>query len=639
MTAARSRTPAALAAWIIFCTFCSSIGWVLSACHQLNRAGYAVALALGAVAVFGWRRGSLSLVSSKGLPLRRWRHRFRSWLPRCFLLLASLIILGGLLYPPTNYDGLAYRTPRVLHWLAAGHWHWILTGFNRLNTRGPGFEWISALLICLTGTDRFLFLISTISFCLLPGLVFSVFRRLGVGPRAAWHWMWLAPTGYCFALQAGGIGNDLTEAVFALAALDFALRARVSKRAADLCLAMLAAALMTGVKSISLPLLLPLAVAMLPALPVLRRHIRATIAVALLGCFISFVPIAAMNVRYGGGDWTGAKAENAEFFRGRPLLRLANNSWYFALRNLAPPIFPLAGAWNRMIEQRIPASWQTALTQTFEGSAAHWQVPDMEMEEYASLGLGVSGLLLVSLAAGVGYARRQARSASAALHDRAPSVLILGCAWLAYLVVLVKTGMDDIGRLSAPYYLLLAPTFLLGSCQCQIVRSKWWRKLAAVVMALAVVMVILSPGRPLWPANALLAKAGSGRLMVKARMVYELHAKRADALAPARDLIPDGVRVVGLVSFDDPETSLWRPFGSRRIEHLTPADTLASCQKREITYVVVHSSSFDQIFQRPLDGWIEEMHGAVVGKTTIKLKGAFEPSDWILVRFAPPPSA
>ena len=43
--------------------------------------------------------------------------------------------------------------------------------------------------------------------------------------RAAWHWMWLMPTGYCFLLQAGSIGNDLFGAVFALAALDFALRA------------------------------------------------------------------------------------------------------------------------------------------------------------------------------------------------------------------------------------------------------------------------------------------------------------------------------------------------------------------------------------------------------------------------------
>jgi len=42
--------------------------------------------------------------------------------------------------------------------------------------------------------------------------------------------MWLVPTGYCFLLQAGSISNDLFGAVFAMAAVDFALRARQEKK-------------------------------------------------------------------------------------------------------------------------------------------------------------------------------------------------------------------------------------------------------------------------------------------------------------------------------------------------------------------------------------------------------------------------
>jgi hypothetical protein len=630
------------------------VGWILSACHQLNRAGYIVALALGIAAALVWRRRSLSLVSFEDSPFRRWRHRFRPWLPRFFLLLTFLIVLGGLLYPPTNYDALAYRTPRVLHWLAAGHWHWIHTGFNRLNTRGPAYEWISALLISLTGTDRFLFLISAVSFCLLPGLVFSSFRRLGVSPRVAWHWMWLAPTGYCFVLQAGGISNDLTEAVFALAALDFGLRARVSQRAPDLWLAMLAAALMTGIKPITLPLLLPLAVVMLPAARALRRCLLPALGVALIAGLVSFVPIALANTHY-GGDWAGVKAEGNQFMQGRPLLHLANNSVYWTLRNFTPPIFPLAGAWNRAMDRWMPDRWRKALEQSFEIPSAHWQVPDLEMEEYASLGLGVCTLLLVSLFAGACYASRCPHRGSrlsrellgftldsprsTLLAALTPPAVILTCVWLSWLVVLAKTGMVDVGRHSTPYYLLLAPSFILGSSQDHVVRSKWWQKLAAVVMSVALLLVILCPSRPLWPANTLLSKAGSGGLIAKARTVYELHAKRADALAPARDLLPEGVMIIGLVSFDDPETSLWRPFGARRVEHLTPADTPASCQERGIAYVLVHSASFDLIFGRPLDGWIKEMHGAAVGKTTLQLKGAVEPNDWVLVKLTPPPSA
>ena len=54
-----------------------------------------------------------------------------------------------------------------------------------------------------------------------PGLVFSVLTRLGVSRRVAWHWMWLAPTGYCFVQQAGSIGNDAFGAMLAPAAKRF----------------------------------------------------------------------------------------------------------------------------------------------------------------------------------------------------------------------------------------------------------------------------------------------------------------------------------------------------------------------------------------------------------------------------------
>ena len=72
-----------------------------------------------------------------------------------------------------------------------------------MNDRACGIEWLTAPLLLFTRCDRALFLLNFIPFLLLPGLVFSVFRRLGVRARVAWHWMWLLPTGYIFLLQAG----------------------------------------------------------------------------------------------------------------------------------------------------------------------------------------------------------------------------------------------------------------------------------------------------------------------------------------------------------------------------------------------------------------------------------------------------
>ena len=69
--------------------------------------------------------------------------------------------------------------------------------------------------------------------------------------------MWLLPTAYCFALQAGGIANDLPAAIFALAAFDYGLRWKKSRNYEFSALSITSAALMTAVKPTTLPLLLP----------------------------------------------------------------------------------------------------------------------------------------------------------------------------------------------------------------------------------------------------------------------------------------------------------------------------------------------------------------------------------------------
>jgi hypothetical protein len=257
--------PTAILIWVWFCAYLNCVGWTLSALHQLNAAGYAVALLLGVVAFVAWRKQTAGRIFPQ-ISRRKLKRRFCRPFPLAFLILAAMVFLGGALYAPANYDALAYRIPRVLHWLAAGQWHWIHTIFPRINTRSCGIEWVSAPVIALLGTDRWLFLINFISFLLLPGLVFSLFTRLGVRRRVAWHWMWIVPTGYGFLLQAGSMGNDLFGATLALAAVDLALRANRSKLPRDFFASLLAAAMMTSAKMNNLPLLLPWAVAILPAL-------------------------------------------------------------------------------------------------------------------------------------------------------------------------------------------------------------------------------------------------------------------------------------------------------------------------------------------------------------------------------------
>src|SRR5438067_3966883 len=115
----RLNAPVSLTAWILFCAFCNCAGWILSAVHQLNAAAYGLALALAVAGAWVFRK-KLFPTAALGWSGQKLQRRFRRGFPLAFLVLALLAILGGAIHPPNNYDALAYRTPRVLHWLAEG---------------------------------------------------------------------------------------------------------------------------------------------------------------------------------------------------------------------------------------------------------------------------------------------------------------------------------------------------------------------------------------------------------------------------------------------------------------------------------------------------------------------------------------
>ncbi|HVM48902.1 MAG TPA: hypothetical protein VMU04_12795 [Candidatus Acidoferrum sp.] len=378
--------------WIWVSVLASLAGWSLSALGALTRLGYVV-FGFAAAAVFLAGRKAFGWEAPVGwFNWRRLQRRFRRWLPASFALLSLLVFLGGALYPPSNHAGFTYRTPRVLHWLMAGHWHWIHTPDYRMNDRACGFEWLTAPLILFTKTDRALFLINFLSFLLLPGLTFSVFTRLGVRPRAAWYWMWLLPTGYSFLLQAGSTANDTFPTVYALAAVDFGLRAwgrdasprrppsashgrlgeasLPSRRASDLWLSILAAGLLTGAKASNLTLLLPWAIVVAPSLPVLLRRPLATAGVVLLAGAVSFLPSAALNVRY-CGDWSGLSLEKQGMDMKNPLVGVWGNA-LLLLKNFVPPFFPLAGKWNASALTVLPRAVVEPMKANFEPGFHRW---------------------------------------------------------------------------------------------------------------------------------------------------------------------------------------------------------------------------------------------------------------------------
>jgi hypothetical protein len=624
--------PAAVAIWIWFCAFLNAAGWALSAIHQLNAGGYVAALLVWFAALFVWRRKT----SEKILPQIRWQkfHRFRRPFPLAFLVLAAMAFLGGVIYAPDDYDALAYRLPRILHWLAAGQWHWIHTIFPRLNVRATGVEWVSAPFIALLKTDRLLFLINTVSFLFLPGLVFSVFTRLGVRRRVAWHWMWIAPTGYCFLLQAGGICNDLFGAAFALAAVDFALRAKASQSPRDFLTAILAAAMLTNCKLSDLALLLPWALAMLPSARLALRWPARTLAVCLLALSASILPITIFNLKF-AGDWTGeglsqGGAHNAA-------LKAGANVFLTAAENFVPPILPQEEQWNDAIARAIPPELGRRLDAVMEhpGNKLAFR-GQMQTEENAGLGFGVSALLLASILAATLSRRKSATTPRQNAGERLWQIAVRGSPWISLLVFMTQSYLSGPGRILTPFYLLLMPLLLAVAGHERLVTRRWWRAAGMAVFAIAAVMLVVAPARPLFPAQTILEKMTArfpdSRLLARMEKVYAVYRSRNDAFAPVRVVLPPDAAVLGLVTFDDPETSLWRPFGSRHVEHVCPGDTAADLQARGIQFVLLNAENFEPLFHRAPEDWMKQMNARVVQKIPLELRAQQGARDWYLLR-------
>ena len=617
--------------WIWLSALAGLAGWSLSALGQLNRTGYALFFAAVAGILFAYRR-----CWDWGTP--RWGkflRRFRRPLPGAFAGLAALVLLGSCLYAPSNYTGLNYHLGRVLQWLAHGQWCWIHTPNNRMNFAGCAFEWLTTPVVLFTNSDRALFLVNFIPFLFLPGLIFSVFTRLGVRRRVAWYWMWLLPTGYNFLLQSGSIGNDVFSVTYALAAIDFACRAWESRRIRDAWISLLAIALMTGTKPVSLPLLLPWVILMIPLWPVLRRHWLATLPVAVLGGLISFLPIALMNELH-CGDWLARSIELLPRVIHQPSTGVLGNAIQLLLGNFAPPVFPAAAWWNQHAAAFLPHSLAAALKTDFDGPVCY--VGELPTEDYTGLGFGVSLLLVVSVLGSIWVGGNAPQTPVNGPIPRWLCRCVQIAVWIALLTYSLKSGICTAARLVAPYYLLLVPLWLTGAGHSSIIRRGWWRVMAGVVPALALVVLVLSPDRPLWPAKTLLSKVlvrhPGQAAAARALEVYTIYSKRNDALAGVRALLPPDLKTVGFIGDgDDCDISLWRPFGSRQVVHFLLTDPPALLRSN-VSYVVVGGWNLGAN-KLSLDHWLRWNGARLVAATNATVKIVEGPQFWYVTRFRP----
>jgi hypothetical protein len=434
-------------------------------------------------------------------------------------------------------------------------------------------------------------------------------------------------------LQAGSIANDLFGAVFALAAVDFALRAKISKSPRDFFTSILAAAMMTSAKTSSLPLLLPWAIAILPSLKLIFRWPLKTLAVCVIAIFASALPTMVLNAKF-SGDWSGANLNRSSIGE-TAVLRVGANVVSIATQNLVPPVFPLAGKWNDEVVKNIPEGLESSLRAVMvEPQAYEFSVGDMQIEENAGLGFGVSMLVIVSFL----RVRFCLRAKTGRRRDNDPAWLVF-LRWspaIALLALMTQYGLSLFGRILTPYYALLLPIILAGAGHERLMKERWWRSAAFTVFLIAAGLLVVSPARPLFPAQTILGKiaahAPNSKLLARMEEVYLVYGNRNDGFAPARAALPPGLKVLGLVTYDDPETSLWWPLGSRRIEHVCPDDTTADLKARGIEYILLREQAVGQWFNCPLDDWLKRMNAQVVKKLSLNLRASSGPLDWDLVK-------
>jgi hypothetical protein len=618
--------------WILFSTLLVASGWILSALHQLNRAGYLAVFALAAVGCLWWQRKTKWRPEKnfRGL-LSKFQRRFKRPAPLLFFVLVLMTLAAGALYVPLNNDANEYRSPRIWHWLAEQQWHWIRTLDFRMNVVGCNFEWLVTPLMLFTKHDRALFLANWISFLMLPGLVFSVFIRLGVRRRVAWWWMWILPSSWCYFMQAAADCNDSFAVIYALASIDFALRAREKNRITDLWLSILAIGLLTGAKQTDLPLVLPWLVAIIPNWRLAKNNALSTAGIGALALLSSALPLAYLNLKY-AGSWMGMPANLGvwKLAPPPPAWCFIGNLFCIPAENLHPPIFPLADRWDKLMEHFL----QTPFGSHFQSFENFGYMSRGMGEGDAGVGLWIVLLVCVSVVAAYFYRQKN----QPPLQNR----WIVWLRWAPFVslaVFMAKVATIENARQLAAYYVLLFPVFLVASGHARLVREKWWQRSSLTAIVLSIAMLVIARDRPLFPANTILPllaeKYPQWKFLAREQQSYACRLALETQRNAFRNTIPAEEKVLGYAAVrGEQEPGQWIPFGRRRVERVLPDDTASQLQAKGIHYVLVDSSGLD-LLNMTIGDWTNHYGAVLVDSSGLETSPGIIATDY-LVRLNPP---
>ncbi|HEY4415090.1 MAG TPA: glycosyltransferase family 39 protein [Verrucomicrobiae bacterium] len=552
-------------AYLFLFSFLIVTSWILSCFHALNWSFiFAIVGVIATIFLLkNWGGSFGGIARGVAEPAAFWP----------FLLLATLLFITALTYPPTMLDSLTYRLPRMWLWEQSGYVNYIHCADARLDYMPQGWELATLPLIQLTG-DKFVWLWSFVSWVMLYLVAYEWAFKLSGDQKKARYMAFIAVASSFAVLQARSSATDLVGTTMVALALHFILRFEKTRQWKEINWAILSFCLATNIK----PHFAVMGVVLIiwffasPSKPWRAFHWLWSPALLALWLACSAVPGFALNQKH-FGTWAGP-GQDYSMKGDNSFLNVASGSVMIFWQSVQPPINPLAPFIN-------PPLLHATETWNIKKYVPRFvlKIPTVQMVDNASFGLVTVALLIAGLV--LAFKGRPQKTSW-------PVVVATG-ALFATVLTLTHFVSGAAGRAYYGFVFLAIPLAMTGwnLFSPRALRYGLYFSLASSVLAL-----IFDPSKPLWPvttAERVIAKWPALAPVDRGLKSYLLVPERAHSGEDLLNAIPPNSQAIAaLIGEDKPLLPLFRPYNlNRRIELPPPHITLQDLKALRVDYLIV----------------------------------------------------
>lgn len=385
----------------------------------------------------------------------------------------------------------------------------------------------------------------------------------------------LSSTSLFAILQGASSANDLFAGVMALLALRFVMDFERWRNGWDIHWAVLSFCIAAGTKPHFSVFGLPLMIWFFASPSKPWRAFHWVWLPVWLGMWLLCSPVPSFVLNYQTyGSWAGPGQDFTMRGKG-PGWNLLLGGTMIVWQNLQPPADPAAPLLDRRLDQAVSRSGLDKVVPRFS-----LRVSPVVLVDGAALGLVTSVLF------GMGIVLALRRN-PVAWHSWQLLALAAGLGCIVLALSRFVSGAS--GRAYCGFVYFALPLALVGWNRMRPGTLKWGMYLS---LFSGLVVVILNPGHPLWPARWVQRElAGVPRFhrLAEEMTPYLLFSERATAGEELMQAVPaDEPSVAALTDKDRPLLALLRPYsGSRKLLLLPPHATAGELNRLGVRYVVV----------------------------------------------------